>query len=92
MGVFRSGAATSIGLLADVAGLDEWDPADSTGDAALASWGAFKVYVSLGVAQLRSQSAALSPRPEFAVARHMPRRNIIKSIVYKLLYDPYRYI
>jgi len=31
-------------------------------------------------------------KPDFAVARHMARRNIIKSITYTLLYDTHRYM
>jgi len=30
--------------------------------------------------------------PDFAVDRHMARRNIIKSITYTLLYDTHRYM
>jgi hypothetical protein len=46
---------------------------------------------SLQIETLRIEDSHSTLKPDFAVARHMSRLNIIKSITYTFIYDTHRY-
>jgi len=50
------------------------------------------ISINLAHGAKRMAQAKVIVKPDFAVARHMARRNIIKSITYTLLYDTHRYM